>query len=250
MVLDARSANDVKLIVKQNGEWKDLVTNLHDQGSTALPTSAKAKTRRGTDENDHNTVEFIVDGVTIGLFSATEFTPKADEAHDAGQGQFAGSGGDFASVRKGLNIKANGDFRIHGVASEALFADLAERFRADGPMPPGTLVALGGSAEITRTAKPLDPDVLGVVSKNPAYMMNAGAGGDETHPCVALSGRVPVSVVGKVSKGERLASSGVPGCAAGIGDHPDPDWRCVFGRALEDKDNPEAGLVEVIVGAK
>ena len=254
MVLDARNSANVRLLIKQGGAWKVLVANLHDQGSSAAPTGARAMAREGTDGASHGTVEFMVDGVTIGLFSMTEFTPADSETHAAGTGagDFAGPGGDFPAVRRGLNIKANGDFRIHGVASEALFADLAERFRADGPMPPGTLVALGGSAEITKTKKFLDPGVFGVVSENPAYMMNAGAGDDGTHPCVALSGRVPVNAVGPVSKGDRMISSNEEGCAmsALLRDAPGLDWRCVFGRALEDKDSPGIGPVEVVVGVK
>ena len=70
-----------------------------------------------------------------------------------------------------------------------------------------------------------------------------------THPFVALAGRVPCKVIGKVVKGDRIVSSSTPGTAiADKGDNP--DYRPIIGRALESKDTEEPGTVEVVVGAK
>jgi hypothetical protein len=80
--------------------------------------------------------------------------------------------------------------------------------------------------------------------------MNSGAGTDETHPYVALSGRVPVRVVGKVRKGDRLVTSGVAGHAMSAGIREGICWQFVIGRALEDKNDDEPGFVEVVVGSK
>ena len=92
-------------------------------------------------------------------------------------------------------------------------------------------------------------DVFGVVSAKPGFEMNASAGTDATHPFVALAGRVPCKVIGKVVKGDRLISSNTPGTAiANTGDSP--DYRPIIGRALESKDTEDAGTIEVVVGAK
>lgn len=132
-----------------------------------------------------------------------------------------------------------------GVASSAKYADLAEIYASDEDYEPGTVVKIGGSAEITKTDKHADTDVFGVISTNPAYLMNKDAAGLP----VAMTGRVPVRVVGKVKKGERLVSSDVPGVAWALGeDIYDP--RAVIGRSLEDKEDGDLGLVEAVIGVK
>ena len=75
--------------------------------------------------------------------------------------------------------------------------------------------------------------------------MNAGAGSDESHPAVAVSGRVPIKVIGKVSKGQRLISAG-NGLARGA-QRSEITSLNVVGRSLEDKTTEEAGVVEAIV---
>jgi len=79
--------------------------------------------------------------------------------------------------------------------------------------------------------------------------MNAGAGTDATHPFVALAGRVPCKVIGKVVKGQRIVSSATPGHAMAIST-PSSECYAVIGRALESKDTEETGTIEVVVGAK
>jgi hypothetical protein len=74
-------------------------------------------------------------------------------------------------------------------ASQAQYADVAERFEADAPMEIGSVVEVGGSAEITEATSEMSQDVFGVISHKPAYMMNAGAGDNDTHPFVAMTGR-------------------------------------------------------------
>jgi hypothetical protein len=134
---------------------------------------------------------------------------------------------------------------FHGVASSAQYADLAERFAADADYPAGTVVALGGAKEITRVADELSDDVFGVISTNAAYLMNAGAGNNATHPPIAVSGRVPVQVIGKVKKGDRLVSAG-NGMARAASKHEITPWN-VIGRALADKTDSDIGTVEAIV---
>ena len=125
-------------------------------------------------------------------------------------------------------------------ASAAQYADVAERFEADAPMEIGTVVDVGGTAEITEATSEMSQDVFGVISHKPAYMMNAGAGDDETHPFVAMTGRTPVRVVGAVTKGQRLVTSSTKGCARAAQPGESISPFNVIGRALET--NTETGI--------
>ena len=141
------------------------------------------------------------------------------------------------------------NFKFRGTATSAEYADLAERYETDAEYEAGTVVKLGGTNEITQTLNQADEDVFGVISTAPGFEMNASAGTDATHPFVALAGRVPCKVIGKVVKGDRIISSSTPGTAiAHKGDSP--DYRPIIGRALQSKDTEEEGTVEVVVGAK
>ena len=122
---------------------------------------------------------------------------------------------------------------FHGVATSALYADLAERFEADQKYEAGTVVAIGGAKEITAVKEELSDDVFGVISTRAAYLMNSGAGNDNTHPPIAVSGRVPVKVMGRVSKGDRLVSAG-NGLARAAKKSEMTPWN-VIGRALTNK---------------
>ena len=101
----------------------------------------------------------------------------------------------------------------------------------------------GGEKEVTTTDKFADTRVAGIVSKNPAYMMNSGAGTDETHPYIALKGRVPCKVVGTINKGDLLVTSTYPGYAAAT---TYPDSGTVIGKALGTQ-SEGFGVIEVLV---
>ena len=139
---------------------------------------------------------------------------------------------------------------IYATATSAQYADIAERFAADAVMTPGAVVMFGGAQEITETAEELSEKVFGVVSTQPAYMMNSGAGNNDSHPFVAMTGRTPVRVTGTVNKGDRLVSSSVKGTAraARTGESINPFH--VIGRALESKSDAGIGLVNCFVQAK
>jgi hypothetical protein len=127
----------------------------------------------------------------------------------------------------------------------ANYADVAERFAADEVLTAGTVVELGGANEITRVADELSESVFGVISTRAAYLMNAIAGTDETHPPVAMTGRVPVNTVGVVRKGDRLVSAG-----NGLARAAKPGEATAFnviGRSLDNKSSTEQGIVEAIV---
>lgn len=137
---------------------------------------------------------------------------------------------------------------VFAKATSAQYADVAERFAADEVYPAGTVVELGGSAEITCSVEELSDTVFGVISTRAAYLMNSGAGTDETHPPVAMTGRVPVRVVGAISKGDRLVSAG-----NGIARAAKPGEATAFnviGRSLQDKTDTAEGTIEAIVTIK
>ena len=125
-------------------------------------------------------------------------------------------------------------------ASAAQYADVAERFEADAPMEIGSVVEVGGTAEITEATSEMSQDVFGVISDKPAYMMNAGAGNNDTHPFVAMTGRTPVRVTGVVNKGQRLVTSSIKGCARAVAQGESISPFNVIGRALES--NTDAGI--------
>ena len=130
----------------------------------------------------------------------------------------------------------------------ANYADVAERFEADTAYAPGTVVELGGSAEITKSNTELSESVFGVISTKAAYLMNNGAGDDITHPPVAMTGRVPVQVTGVVQKGDRLVSAG-NGMARAAKAGEATAFN-VIGRSLVDKLDSGIGSVEAIVTIK
>ena len=148
------------------------------------------------------------------------------------------------------NIGSSGSYfnTIFATATTALYADMAERFAADDVYTPGTVVELGGSAEITMVRVDASDSVFGVISTRPAFTMNGGAGNNDTHPPVAMTGRVPVRVTGTVHKGDRLISAG-----DGIARYARLDEATAFnviGRALVDKLDQGTGTVEAIVTIK
>jgi hypothetical protein len=148
------------------------------------------------------------------------------------------------------NIGSSSNYfnQVFATATTALYADVAERFAADEVLEPGTVVELGGINEITRSTQDLSENVFGVISTRPAYTMNGGAGENDTHPPVAMTGRVPVKCVGVVRKGDRLVSAG-DGVARAAGPGEATAFN-VIGRSLENKTTMDIGAIEAIVTIK
>jgi hypothetical protein len=134
---------------------------------------------------------------------------------------------------------------VFAKATSAQYADLAEMYVADADYPPGTVVAFGGTEEITQTVSPCSTAVAGVISTNPSYLMNSGQQGKHVLP-VALTGRVPCRVQGPISKGDVLVSSTQPGVAQRIGTQYQPG--CVIGKSLGYIDDTSIQTIEVVVG--
>ena len=105
---------------------------------------------------------------------------------------------------------------IYGHTVEATYADLAERYAADAPYDEGTVLVFGGEAEVTACRMDTDVRVAGIVSVNPGLKLNSTAGNSETHPYIALKGRVPCKVIGPVVKGDLLVTSDTPGYARSV----------------------------------
>jgi hypothetical protein len=132
---------------------------------------------------------------------------------------------------------------FYGVSTQAKYADLAENYVGDVEYAPGTVVVFGGTEEVTVTNMTHDTRVAGVVSTNPAYLMNSMNG----NVAVAMTGRVPCQVQGPVEKGTVLVSSHIPGVAEALNSGM---YRpgCVLGKALEQIDSTDIKTIEVVVG--
>lgn len=134
---------------------------------------------------------------------------------------------------------------LYATATAARYADLAERYHADGSYNQGTVLVIGGKFDVTISKTDADVSVAGIVSIKPAYRMNDDAGDNSTHPFVALKGRVPCKVVGRIHKGELLVTSKTAGHgrAFAVGDSPN----AVFAKALETHHSDGQGVIEVMV---
>ena len=165
--------------------------------------------------------------LTLGGLSAPSVIPKIDGVTNLG-----------ISTRKYNNVYAN---YFIGTATAAQYADLAEKYLADDVYEAGTVLEFGGNFEVT-LAEIGTNKVAGVVSTNPAYTMNSDLTGDHV-VAVALQGRVPCKVLGKVRKGDMMISAG-NGYARST---TDPKLGTIIGKSLEDFDGVD-GVIEVVVG--
>lgn len=145
-----------------------------------------------------------------------------------------------------VDIRAN---VVHATSTSAQYADLAERYAADVPMEPGDVVILGGSKEVTLSTIDLDDRVFGVVSENPAFLMNKDAGNNDSHPMIALKGRVRVKITGIGNAGDRIVASDIPGIAR-VAKLPECTAFNVLGRLIQDKYNAQTELTECAIGVK
>ena len=129
----------------------------------------------------------------------------------------------------------NADIRAataHVTATQAQYADLAELYTTDADYEPGTVMVFGGDAEVTQSMKSMDHTVAGVVSSDPAYLMNKDQKGKTV--AIALRGKIPVSVIGPVKKGDLIVTSDEPG----VGQAHAGVTNCVYviGKCIEDDD--------------
>jgi len=199
--------------------------------------------------NDKEVITMTANSLLVAVFSPhDEFTVSTTHSPSAGVQAV------WTTVNKGINLNTgNGGgtdtFKLHGTATEAEYADLAEMYTSDADYEPGTVLMIGGEAGVTQTTEAFSPEVFGIVSTNPAYLMNSTTDG----VAVALEGRVPCKVIGPVRKGQRLVSSEEPGVARAVSDFERQeamDWYRIVGRALKNKESEGIDLIEVAVGIK
>ena len=154
---------------------------------------------------------------------------------------------DGATGNQGLETDTNLSYNpstnlLSTTATQAQYADLAEKYSSDQEYEPGTVVMFGGDAEVT-ISEEKTKRVAGVVSSLPAYLMNSHMEG--TTVDVALQGRVQCKVCGPITKGDMLVSCDKPGCAKADNN---PQMGQVIGKALENYNSPDIGMIEVVVG--
>ena len=146
-----------------------------------------------------------------------------------------------------ITVTANADIQagtVYATATTAQYADLAEIYEADDNYEPGTVVVFGGDKEVTTTLMLADHRVAGVVSTNPAYLMNKDANG----VAVALRGKVPCKVEGAVKKGDVLVSNVKPGTATALApESANPPAWCIIGKSLENSTDTGIKVINIVV---
>ena len=153
------------------------------------------------------------------------------------------------TASKAVVRDASGNFAaniITATATQAQYADLAENYVADAEYEPGTVLVFGGQHEVTTTSDALSTRVAGVVSTNPAHLMNDACEGEHV-VAVALRGRVPVKVSGNVNKGDVLITSGIPGVAMVSASPHTVSASQIVGKAIEAKLDAQTGFVEALI---
>ena len=157
----------------------------------------------------------------------------------------SGGGQDELSAPTLVDIRAN---IVHATSTTAMYADLAERYETDIPVEVGDVVILGGHAEITKCQQELSDAVFGVVSESPAFLMNANAGNNDTHPMIALKGRVMIKLQGTGRAGDRVVSAGDG--EARVANLDECTAFNTLGRLLKDKYDKQTALTECVIGVK
>ena len=158
-----------------------------------------------------------------GTLISRDIEPSADATYDIG------------TSSKGYNT-------VHAKATSAQYADLAEKYETDSNYAVGTVVVFGGEKEVTQSTISNDTRVAGVISENPAYLMNDKSEGQ----AIALVGKVKCKVHGMVSKGDLLTTCGThPGCAQKA---ITPVLGSIVGKAMENKDDVGESVILISVG--
>ena len=131
-------------------------------------------------------------------------------------------------------------------ATSAQYADLAERYTADQDYEAGTVVVFSNKDsdyELTESTRSHDRAVAGVISTNPAYLMNSTTEG----VALALQGRVPCKVLGPIQRGDLVVTSNTPGTAQRLDDSSYLPG-VVIGKALGTIEDDSVQTIEVVVG--
>jgi len=217
----AGSASLTGLSVTNDATFNGNITvNADDAASTIVMGDSDEGNR--TIKNDSNQIGFLKQDGAWAAYAD-------DNGNWTAAGDITASGGDMYATY------------FHGQATSATYADLAENYVADDNYQPGTVLVLGGEEEVTQAVNQNDRAVIGVVSTQPAHLMNSGLQGPMV-VAVALVGRVPCKVTGPIKKGDLLVSAGHGAAMA----NNNPQVGTVIGKALEDSDGEN--VIEVVVG--
>lgn len=189
---------------------------------------------------------------SVYLGNGTATNPSLSFISDSNQssGFYWATNGEINISNNGVysgKFQANGNLTMvgnmtavlfQGTATAARYADLAEKYLADKEYEVGTVLSIGGSKEVT--ACQIGDRALGAVSGNPAFMMNKDLEGGTY---IALKGRVPVRVYGRITKGQPLVAYHEGAAQASIaGWTPE-----VFAQALESSADEGVKLVECVI---
>ena len=232
----------------------DAVQTLSNK-TLATPTVTGTLTSNGLINTSGNIIcASISAGTYVGLSSNKINTNASNVTVESSYVNVAINGSNIVSVKSDAFIPTSSNVTTLGsltnwwsksftVAATAQYADLAEIYTSDSDYAPGTVLVFGGEAEVTQSTASHDTRIAGVVSTNPAYLMN----GAESGIPVALQGRVPCQVLGPVAKGDRLVASQHPGIAQRLNKELyEPG--CIIGKALQDIDGTDISTIEVVVG--
>jgi hypothetical protein len=214
------------------------------QVTTASGTAPSATvTKVGDEWYDSSTdtlYQYLNDGTTNGIWVDISSVPYNYQSNIA----LAGATLSITGNGSVGNLTVSG--KLSATATSALYADLAELYMADTNYEAGTVVVFGGDAEITQSTTDHDSRVAGVISTDPAYLMNNGHPIGTYHP-VALTGRVPCRVQGPVNKGQVLVTGTEPGTAQAI-DAGKFQPGVVLGKSLANITDNSVQTIEVAVG--
>ena len=222
---------------------EDNIIELNRNISTAvsMPSYTGLKVNRGYQSTDTEQDLFWVWDETFNDDGTTIY----GNAGGAWTAFKSGGGDDELSAATLVDIRAN---VVHATSTAAQYADLAERYESDCELSVGDVVKLGGHAEITKCVKELDDAVFGVVSESPAFLMNAQAGNNDSHPMIALKGRVLVKLRGTGQAGDRVVSAG--NGEARVANIDECTAFNTLGRLIKHKYNEETALTECVIGVK
>ena len=246
---DIKSADGVTAVLTNNG----------DATSTFIGNSATAsqwETTRNITLSGEATGTTTIDGSGDISISVTLTDGSLDDQYVPTEGgTFTGNvqfnGNINTDANNNGNIGASGTrwatvyaTTFNGTATAAQYADLAENYLGDSTYEPGTILMFGGQNEVTLAKGYMNTKIAGIVSTNPAHLMNSEMPGDFIVP-VALQGRVPCKVTGQVNKGDMIVCSDIDGVGIAT---DNPKLGAVIGKALENYDSDEVGTIEVVVG--
>src|SRR6056300_483952 len=198
----------------------------------------------------------VANSVALGTDTTGNYVGAGATSGNGISGSVSSEGGTFTVTSNAVSANTastivfrdgSGNFSagvITATTTTARYADLAEKYASDADYDPGTVLVFGGDEEVTECTTKYNKRIAGIVSTDPAYLMNSEGSG----VTVALLGRVPCKVIGEIRKGDLMVASSVIGHAEAWRDESNPPAGSIIGKALENKTGAGADIIEVVVG--